>query len=857
MPETRSNDSTGATEFEAALKKAFGDRYELVARLGSGAYGVVFRALDTMLDRDVAIKQVRLDKFQNSDQAEEMKRRTQREAKMAAKLRHPNIVAVYDIVHTDNSTLIIMEFVDGDNLESKLRKRHRLGLEETLELVAQTAGALDHAHAQGVVHRDIKPANLMIDPNGQVKITDFGIAKSHAGTEMTSNITATGTVLGTPYYMSPEQARGETSLDGRSDIFSLGCVTHECLAGQKPFSGKGVVEVLLQIVNAEPAEIDYDALELHPIVETVLGKALSKQTATRYQSGAELVEALRTVPAAEYRGDDFTSPVVTSRERGASTSFDINLQGSLEDKGLAEVLHDIHDAKGTGILHLQRDDISKRLYFLDGALVFANSDLESDRLGQFLIDGGILDKETYERATRMMKKTRRRLGKTLVALGNLDEAKMDALVNNQIQHIIYSVFSWESGHYGFETIAKPVEDDIVVELSTDEIILEGVRRVATESTVRNAIGSMDRILCHSEAFDAGNVALTSSEGFVLSRVDGDTSVAEIAAISPLGEDETLRCIYGLLSAGVLRLEDPKGRSTTRARKVHEQKHETPTPSVGPAPPEPVQSETEAICDEIAAKHASLEGANYYEILDASRGATPDAIKRAYYALAKKYHPDRHGREEFQGVQSQLEEILGRLSDAYEVLSSPPERLRYDNKLPRPEPTSAPEPVSEEKSDSTSDADEAETKPAVETTPTVETSPEVIAEAKYRSGLGYFKDKDYHEAVVNLREAIRLAPSKPAYHKALGHALAKNPRWQHKAETHFQIVLDANPFDLDCYLALAEMYEVGGLATRAREMYEKAIAIDPDHEVANAKLHAGNQPSRTFFQKLMGRVDGTG
>lgn len=852
MPETRSKERKEATELEASLEKAFGDRYELVERLGSGAYGVVYHALDTMLDRDVAIKQVRLDKFQNTDQAEQMKRRAQREAKMAAKLRHPNIVAIHDIVHSDNSTLIIMEFVDGDNLEIKLQQRQHLSLEETLALVAQTAGALDHAHAQGVVHRDIKPANLMIDGNGQVKITDFGIAKSQGGTEMTSNITATGTVLGTPYYMSPEQARGEALLDGRSDLFSLGCVAYECLAGRRPFLGKSVVEVLLQIVNGEPGEIDYDALLLNPDLETVLSRALSKRAATRYPSAGELVEALRSVPTVENRRDSVTMPVVTSREPGASTSFDINLQGSLGDKGLAEILHDIRNEKRAGILHLQRGDISKRLYFLNGTIVFANSDLESDRLGQVLIDGGILDEETYECAARTMKKTRRRLGETLVALGNLDEAKMDVVINDQIQRIIYSVFGWESGHYGFETIAKPVEDDIIVELSTDEIILDGVRRIASESTVRNAIGSMDRILCHSDAsvLDTGNVTLTSSEGFVLSRVDGSTTVAEIAAISPLGEVETLRCIYGLLSASVLRLKDPKAQAATPPRKVHEQKPETAMPSVAPAPHEPVQSESEAICEEIVAKHVSLEGANYYEILDVSRGATPDAIKNAYYKLAKKYHPDRHGATEFQGVQSQLEEILGKLSDAYEVLSSPPKRLRFDNKLPRPESTPAPNPTSGANSDASSDVDEAEAPPALQT------SPDVIAEARFLSGLGYFKDGNYHDAVVNLRDAVRLAPvMNPAYHKALGHALAKNPKWRKQAETHFQKVLDADPFDLDCYLALAEIYEVGGLATRARQMYEKILAIDPDHEIANAKLHAGNQPERTFLQKLLGRADG--
>ena len=549
-------------ELQCALTEAFGERYQLSDRLGTGSFGVVFRARDAMLRRDVAIKQVRLDNFQNADQAKEVKLRTQREAKMAARLRHDGIIAVHDIVHTKTSTLIIMEYVHGKTLEDKLREQQRLGIEQTIEIIAQTADALDHAHAQGVVHRDIKPANLMITDDGSVKIADFGIAKSQSGSEMTSNITATGNVIGTPYYMSPEQARGKDELDGRSDLFSLGCVTYECLTGRKAFRGKSVIDVLLTIVNGDSAEIDCDELELHVDIELVLGKALAKSSAARFQTARELVEALRAVPAIASAD---APPVVTSREPGASVSFDDELQGTLTARGVADVIRDIQTHGKTGILHLQRDELAKRLYFLDGAMVFANSDVDSDRLGQLLITGGVIDASVYEHAVHAMKNTGRRLGRTLVALGNLKEEHLDQAINDQIQRIIYSVFSWESGDYKFETIDRPVEDDLACALSTDEIVLEGVRSMATESTIRHAIGDTDRILhlVEGAAVDHRNVTLTTSEGFVLSRADGKTSVAEIAAISPLDDDETLRCIYGLISTSMLRLEDADGKATER------------------------------------------------------------------------------------------------------------------------------------------------------------------------------------------------------------------------------------------------------------------------------------------------------
>ncbi len=218
-----------------------------------------------------------------------------------------------------------------------------------------------------------------------------------------------------------------------------------------------VIDVLLTIASGDPAELDCDELELHADIELVLGKALAKTPAARFQTARELVEAIRAVPAVESAR---ATPVVTSRDPGASSTFDDALQGTLNERGVADIIRDIQTSGKTGILHLQRDELSKRLYFLDGSIVFANSDVDSDRLGQVLISGGIIDAPSYERAARAMKKTGRRLGRTLVALGNLQEESLDETLNDQIRRIIYSVFSWESGDYKFETIDKPVEDDL-------------------------------------------------------------------------------------------------------------------------------------------------------------------------------------------------------------------------------------------------------------------------------------------------------------------------------------------------------------------------------------------------------------
>lgn len=265
-----------------------GDRYQPVARLGAGAFGEVFRARDVILGRDVAVKRIRLDAFAEPDRLEEVKQRFLREAQVAARLRHPNIVTVHDIVATGATSLIVMELVEGETLQSRLRARGRLDLAETIRLLGQVASALDHAHANRVVHRDVKPANIMIEPSGQVKVMDFGIAKLESAADLTS----TGLIMGTPNYMSPEQARG-LKVDGRSDLFSLGCVLYECLTGTRPFQAESVSGILVKILTEEPPPVHLRAAGLPPEVGAVLGRAMAKEPSARYASGAGMIGALR------------------------------------------------------------------------------------------------------------------------------------------------------------------------------------------------------------------------------------------------------------------------------------------------------------------------------------------------------------------------------------------------------------------------------------------------------------------------------------------------------------------------------------------------------------------------------------
>ena len=288
LPEITIPDAAPTAPGNGTIAGLLGERYRTVARLGAGAFGEVYRAHDSVLGRDVAVKRIRLEAFVEPSQREDVEQRFLREARVAARLRHPNVVTTHEYVATPAASLIVMELVAGDTLQAVLQQRGRLPLEETLALIAQAAAALDYAHAQHVVHRDVKPANIMIEPGGHVKVMDFGIAKLETG----ASLTVAGSIMGTPNYMSPEQARG-TKVDARSDLFSLGCVLYECLTGQKPFQGESISVILVKILTEEPPPVDFASTGLPLEIGAVLKRALAKDPAARYASGALLVDALR------------------------------------------------------------------------------------------------------------------------------------------------------------------------------------------------------------------------------------------------------------------------------------------------------------------------------------------------------------------------------------------------------------------------------------------------------------------------------------------------------------------------------------------------------------------------------------
>ena len=280
-------------------------RYVIEKKLGAGAFGTVYKAKDRELGRTVAIKTIRLEGLAASTSSlEDLLKRFKQEAQVAAKFQHPNVVTLYDIGTWEGMSYISMEFVDGVGLDGVIKRSGKMATERAAAIGKQVAEALDAAHKRGIVHRDIKPANIMIEPGDHVKVTDFGIAKDLGAAE---HLTVTGSLLGTPSYMSPEQARGG-AIDGRSDLFSVGCILYEMVAGQRAFRGDSITALLFKIITEEPPSLR----ELDPTVSDemlrIIAKALSKAPETRYQSGRELADDLLAITRPGY------VPTIRARE---------------------------------------------------------------------------------------------------------------------------------------------------------------------------------------------------------------------------------------------------------------------------------------------------------------------------------------------------------------------------------------------------------------------------------------------------------------------------------------------------------------------------------------------------------------
>src|SRR4051812_15644560 len=283
------------------------DRYELEELVGTGGMSSVFRAHDRLLDRKVALKILHEQYTADEDYVE----RFRREARSVAALSHPNIVTVIDRGEHEERQFIVFEYVDGENLKRLIQRRGPAPVSTALELAMQIARGLSFAHQQGLVHRDVKPQNILLNGDGQAKVTDFGIARS---LDVQHGMTQTGTVLGTSDYIAPEQAQGQR-VDEHTDVYSLGVVLYEMLTNEVPFPGENFVAVAMRHINEEPPSIRDKRPDVSPRLEAAVHRAMAKHPEDRFQTMADFCRELEACLAELQSGATQIAPSVSAPKR--------------------------------------------------------------------------------------------------------------------------------------------------------------------------------------------------------------------------------------------------------------------------------------------------------------------------------------------------------------------------------------------------------------------------------------------------------------------------------------------------------------------------------------------------------------
>ncbi len=641
----------------ATFRAVYGDRFKIESKLGAGTIGEVYKATDTVLDRTVALKKIRTDYFSSGEDTEELRLSFLREAQEAAKLHHPNIVTINDIISTPDLSLIVMDFIDGTTLRDKLNSEKSLSLGKTVRILSQVADALEHAHSREVIHRDIKPANIIISGSGLVKVTDFGTARMDSGEH-----TIIGGIWGTPDYMSPEHARGET-VDERSDLFCLGCVLYQCLAGEKPFRSRSATGILLRIVSEDPDPIDREDLLGDGGVESFLKQALAKDPSERFQTAFEFGQALR-----------------------ALLKSDSSLSVPTEDE-----------------LSTPEDELS--------------------------------------------------------------------------------------------TPEEPPDEEFENQDSVADILMIDARSSADIESFLVALQDEERPfhVDNTSMLEFRNVSPTPEEAYILSRVDGQATPADIFAVSPLSESDTARALLGFLRTGIICFED-HDQNTSGIEPEEEQQSIVATSSKE-------SSETSEASDSLLNAPETIEPAES-ELESSQANEASDSLSNA--------------SEANEPAESESESSLA--NEASDSVSSAPE---------------ANEPVeSESESSRLAEHAEEDVSLAAAGQTSREPDPDDLrnAEEMFQQAMRAYESEDYWRTIELCQRAVEIDGQQPDHFHLLGLALLQNQKWKHVAEKNLRRASELDPGRPEFLATLGELYLAEGLSSRARRTFDQLRAIDPSYPI---------------------------
>jgi curved DNA-binding protein CbpA len=468
------------------------------------------------------------------------------------------------------------------------------------------------------------------------------------------------------------------------------------------------------------------------------------------------------------------------------------LKGTIPRYPLPDFLIGLQRMGKTGILEVSSEANVKNVFIKQGDVIFSSSNQEQERMADMLRDIGKITPEQYQEATELMKTSGKRFGAALVELGHISPPDLVWAVRFQVEKIIQNLFGIEYGDVVFKEDPDPLNEVITLQLSTGNLIYRGVKAIDNDSFIKQNMPPHDAVFNFSSIPIAlfQDLSLDENERQILNLVDGVNSIRDILSASPFSEAETLKVLFALYSTRILNLDD---RRSLDASLIKEEMLEKPEPS-----------DEEAFVAKIDALYRDHVKLGYHGVLNISRGASPDEIKKAYYKIAKEFHPDRHLQFRSAAVKQKLNAIFAYINEAYNVLSqqSP---IRVSGVSSHNE---EPEPYDQKKT----------------------------ARMKFNEGMDLLQSHDFEQALTMLGQAVYLDNSIPQYHYFYGIALFKNKRLK-DAEQSIRKAMDLEPANAVYTAELGHIYLKLGFKTRAKNTFDKALKHDDTNRRAREGLEA--------------------
>jgi curved DNA-binding protein CbpA len=514
------------------------------------------------------------------------------------------------------------------------------------------------------------------------------------------------------------------------------------------------------------------------------------------------------------------------------------MNGRLSEQPLAELLREIAAAALSGALRLARERVKAVVYAQGGEVVHARTNLRGHRLVECARRSGLVEaRRLSEAVTEMM--TDEEACVALLKSGALDAAGVARLRTQQAQDVLRTLLLWTDGEWEFDRRAR-LSQDSHARVDLRQLMLEGARHLPAEFCAAR-FPDEDEMISPADA-PPERLQLVPAEGFVLSRADSPARLCDLVALCGMPETQARHAVYGLALAGflargawsqALALDAPPSHRAVEAAGAARKTDEPAEEGAGvaeagagdeAAPPDPLE--------EVNALLVRAASPDYYEMLGIGRLSSVADVKRAYYALAKRFHPDRFLRTVDDATRSRVENAFAQIAHAYETLRDPRERATYDSKLGARSPAPPKADAAPPRRAATGDADAAAT-PRVFADPDMK--PEYRAEENFQQGLVSLQRGDSKEAALYFGEAVRLAPQQARYRAFYGRALTANPQTRRQAESELRAAVGLDPRNPSYRVALAELYASVNLQRRAEGELERALALDPKHPAARQML----------------------